>query len=200
MRSKKNLYIVQIAIFGVIAAIVMFFSLPLFFVPGFYKLDLSKLIVLTGAFLFGPLAGILIELIKIILILIFKGTSTFFIGELASFVIGCSFLLPCSIYYKHDKTLKGAIHSMLIGILSFVSFSGIINWVLFIPLYAKAFGISIQNIIDIAHVTNPYIVNLPSFIFFAVMPFNFIEITISCFLTFLLYKKISKIVKKLNWK
>ena len=57
----------------------------------------------------------MIEFCKIILKLLFKGTSTAFVGDLANFIIGCSFLLPASIIYLFRKNKKNAIIGCVVG-------------------------------------------------------------------------------------
>ena len=88
--------IAVIGMFSAVAAILHMLDFPVPFAPEFYKLDFGELPALIGAFAYGPVAGVMIEFCKIVLKLIFKGTSTAFVGDLANFVIGCSFLLPPS--------------------------------------------------------------------------------------------------------
>ena len=84
------------AMFSAIALILHLLDFPLpFLAPDFYKLDFSELPALVGAFAFGPVVGVLIEAVKILLKLMIKGTSTAFVGDLANFVIGCSFSAAC---------------------------------------------------------------------------------------------------------
>ena len=200
MKSKNALFLTQTAFFGIIAAVVKLFAFPIFFVPGFYKLNFGEAIVLIGGFMLGPVAGIMIEFIKTILFFFFKGTSTFFIGEIASFVMGCSFILPSCIIYKSNRTLDGAIRGMVLGIISLIIISGIINYFLLLPVYSFFLGIPEKNFIYIANLVNPNINNLFTFIVFAVVPFNFIKGTVSCFVAVVLYKKMSRMIEKLTIK
>ena len=87
------------AMFSAIAMILHLLDFTLPFAPFFYRLDFSELPVLIGAFAFGPVTGVVIEAVKILLKLLIKGTSTAFVGDLANFVIGCSFILPASTIY-----------------------------------------------------------------------------------------------------
>lgn len=77
----KTRYMVQVAMLGAAAVVLMFFDIPLPFAPSFYKIDLSEVPVLIGAFAMGPLAGAAIELIKILLNLVMKGSTTAGVGE-----------------------------------------------------------------------------------------------------------------------
>ena len=74
--------------FSAIAAVLYLFDFPLPFAPGFYKVDFSELPVMVGSFAFGPVAGVLIEFCKILLKLLFKGSDTALVGDMANFIIG----------------------------------------------------------------------------------------------------------------
>ena len=66
--AKMNVRtMVEIGMLGAISVILMMFEIPLWFAPSFYKIDLSEVPVLIGAFALGPVAGALIELVKILL-------------------------------------------------------------------------------------------------------------------------------------
>ena len=73
------------------------------FAPTFYKLDFSELPVMIITFAFGPVAGILTEFIKILLKVMFRSTTTAFVGELANFCVGASLILPSSIIYNKNQ-------------------------------------------------------------------------------------------------
>ena len=102
--SAKTRTLVEIAMLGAVAAILMYLEFPLpFIAPPFYEIDLSEIPVLIGAFSLGPVAGACIELIKVLLKLLLKGTSTAFVGDIANFFIGCSFIIPAALIYKKHK-------------------------------------------------------------------------------------------------
>ena len=98
--------IVTIGMLGAIAVVLMLFEIPLPFAPPFYEIDFSEVPVLVGCFALGPVAGVLIEFVKILLNLIINGSATAGVGELANFCIGCSFCIPAGIIYKRKKTKK----------------------------------------------------------------------------------------------
>lgn len=86
--AKMNVRtMVEIGMLGAISVILMMFEIPLWFAPSFYKIDLSEVPVLIGAFALGPVAGALIDMVKILLHLLLKGTSTAGVGDLANFLI-----------------------------------------------------------------------------------------------------------------
>ena len=75
--------LVQIGMLSAIAVVLMMFDIPLPFAPTFYKIDLSEVPVLVGCFAMGPMAGVLVELVKILLNFVMTGTSTAGVGEIA---------------------------------------------------------------------------------------------------------------------
>ena len=109
--------LVQIGMLSAIAIILMMFEIPLPFAPTFYKIDLSEVPVLVGCFAMGPMAGVLVELVKILLNLVMTGTSTAGVGEIANFIIGCSFCVPAGLIYRKNRTRKSALIGMATGTL-----------------------------------------------------------------------------------
>ena len=71
--------------------------------------------ILIGAFALGPVAGVLTELVKVLLNLVVNGTQTAFVGEFANFVMGCMFVLPASLIYKMKKSRKHAVIGLAAG-------------------------------------------------------------------------------------
>ncbi|MDY2628354.1 MAG: ECF transporter S component [Lachnospiraceae bacterium] len=198
MEDKKTLSIrnvVQIGMFGALAAILMLFEFPIpFIAPAFYELDLSEIPVLIGTFSMGPAAGVLIELIKILLKLVIKGTSTAYVGDAANFVIGCFFLLPAGIIYKVKRTRKGAVTGMAVGTLVMAAAGGIMNaWVL-LPFYSQFYGMPMEALIAAGTEVNSLITNIPTFVLIAVVPFNLIKGIIVSLITYLVYKRVRVII------
>jgi len=196
--SKKKLstrMIAQIGMLAAIAFVLMLFEIPLPFAPSFYEIDFSEVPVLIGCFSMGPLAGVLIELVKIILNLCINGTVTAGVGELANFVIGCALVLPAAFIYKRKKTKKGAIIGLVTGTL-FMTISGcFINAYVMLPTYAKAFGMPIEALVEMGSAVNASITDLLTFVMFAVVPFNLLKGVLVSIIVLLIYKKISPILK-----
>ena len=102
--------ITTVGMLAAISGVLMVIELPLFFAPPFYKLDFSELPVLICAFSLGPVAGVVCEFLKVLIHLLLKGTSTAFVGDLANFLVGSSFVLPAAILYQKllSHRLSGA--------------------------------------------------------------------------------------------
>ncbi len=197
--SKGNFllkYGVKISILSAIAVIVMLFEIPLFFAPSFYELDLSEIFVLLGGFAMGPLASVLIEFFKILLNLIINGTTTVFIGELANFITGCSLVLPATIIYKYNKSIKGALVGLLAGTLSLTVVGSMMNYFVLVPAYSVLYNLPLESIIQMGSAVNPLICDLKTLIAFAVVPFNLLKGVVCSIVCMLFYKRVSKILHK----
>lgn len=183
-----------IAIFSVLAAILMYIEVPLFFAPSFYEIDFSEVPVLISTFYLGPVAGVTTELLKVILKLILKGTSTAFVGDFANFVVGCSFVLPASIIYHMKKSKGTAITGMVVGTLVMTVFGSMFNAVYLLPKYSQLFGMPLDAIIAMGTQVNSAINSVSTLVLFAVVPFNLIKGVLVSLLTYLLYKRVEKIL------
>lgn len=191
----RTRYLVQIGMLAGIAVVLMLFDIPLPFAPSFYQIDLSELPVLIGAFAMGPMAGVLIELIKILLNLVINGTDTAFVGEFANFLIGCALIVPAALVYQRKKTRKSAVIGMLLGTIVMAAVGGVINAYVLLPAYSAAFGIPIDGLVEMGAAVNRAITSLPTFCLFAVVPFNLVKGLVVSVITLLLYKHISRILK-----
>lgn len=185
-----------IGIFSALACVLFILEFPLpFLAPSFYELDFSELPALVGAFSFGPVAGVMIEFIKIVLKLLIKGTSTAFVGDLANFVIGCSFILPASIIYEFGKSRKSAVISCVTGTLCISVFGSVFNALYLLPAFSVLYGMPMDALIAMGTKVIPAIRDIPTFVIFAVAPFNLIKGTAVSIITMFVYKKLSPILK-----
>lgn len=182
-----------VAVFSAIAAILMFLEIPLFFAPSFYKIDLSELPVLICAFYMGPVSGVVCELLKILLKLLLKGTSTAYVGDFANFLVGCAFILPAAVLYPLHKSRRGAIFALAVGTVSLTVFGSLFNAWYLIPRFAELYGMPLDAIIGMGTIVNSAIHDLSTLVLFAVVPFNLLKGALVSLLTFLLYKRIERL-------
>lgn len=198
--NKMNVRIlVQIAMLSAVATVLMLFEFPLpFIAPTFYKLDFSELPVLIGTFAMGPVAGAIIELIKILLNFVLNGTMTAGVGELGNFIMGCAFIVPAGIVYQRSKTKKGAIIGLVLGVIVTCVASAIVNGLLLLPAYGKAFGMPTEAFVQMGSAIFPFIDNLVKFCVCCVVPFNLIKGILVSVITLLIYKQISRLLKGTN--
>ena len=189
-------YISYTAMFSAISGVLMLMEIPLFFAPGFYKLDISEMPVMICTFYLGPVAGVTAELLKVMVKLLIKGTSTAFVGDFANFVVGCSFILPASIIYHARPGRKTALIGLGVGTLVLTVFGSLFNGFYLIPKFAVLFGMPMDAIVAMGTKVNAAITDVWTLVAFAVVPFNLVKGVAVSALTFLLYKRISPILHK----
>lgn len=186
----------KVGLLGAISFVLMYLEIPLWFAPGFYKMDFSEVAVLIGAFTLGPIPGVAIELIKILLHLILKGTTTAGVGDFANFLIGCAYIVPAALVYRKHQTIKGALTGLGLGTACMTALGSLLNAFVLLPVYATAFGMPLQKIVEMGTAINPAIDNLGTFVLFAVVPFNLLKCVLDSIFTVLLYKKVSGILHR----
>ena len=186
-------YVAFIAMFAAFGGVLMLLEIPLFFAPGFYKMDLSELPVLLCGFYLGPVAGVVAEFLKVFIKLLIKGTSTAFVGDFANFVVGCTLVLPATAVYHAKKNKRMAILGMAAGTVCMTCFGSFFNALYLIPQFSKLFGMPLDVIVGMGTAVNPSIVSVPTLVLFAVVPFNLLKGTVVSVLTFLLYKRLARV-------
>ncbi len=195
-RKMTSKQIAKIGILGAVSGLLMLLEFPLFFAPSFYQIDFSEVSVLVGTFALGPVAGVLIEAIKILVKFIFKGTLTAGVGEFANFLIGACLIVPAGIIYKRKKNMANAIIGMLVGTLFMTLVGALVNYYVLIPAFSKALNTPIQVFIDMGTAINSKITTLWDLILLTNVPFNLVKGLVTSILVFLLYKRISPILHK----
>ena len=191
LMSTKN--VVLMGMFGALAGVLMIFEIPLpFIAPSFYGLDLSEVPILVGTFALGPVAVAVMEIVKILVKLVLKPTSTGFVGEFANLAVGCSLILPAGILYRFNKTKKGAVLGMAAGTVMMAVVGVVINALIMIPFYSNL--MPLETIIQAGAAINPAISNVWTFAIICVGPFNIIKGVTVSLITALVYKRISVII------
>ncbi len=180
-------YLTIVAMLASVASVLMFFDFTIPIFPTFLKMDFSDIPALIGAFSLGPLAGVLIQLLKSLIHLM--RTSTGGVGELASFLIGGSFAGTVGLVYRYHKTKLGAVVAMLCGVVALTTVAIISNFFLLIPFYTKF--MPLEKIIEISARIMPSINSLEKVVLYSIVPFNLLKGTLVCFVTFFIYKKLS---------
>lgn len=194
MQKKLNIRKMAItAIMSAVATVLMFFSFNVPLMPGFIKMDFSELPALIAAFSMGPISGVSVCFVKNLINLLF--TTTAGAGELCNFLMGATFVLPAGLLYKKLKGRRGALIGSLAGAAVMALASLPINYFISYPAYTLFYGLTIPQILDLYKVINPNVSNLLQALVWFNMPFTFIKGMIVVTLTFLIYKKISPLVR-----
>ena len=191
-KSTRNL--VAVGILGAIGAVLMIinFNIPTI-MPSFIKLDFSELPAIIATFAYGPIGGIMVCLIKNLLNFILA-SNTGGVGELSNFILGCAYVIPAGLIYKKNRTFKGAIISAIVGSVTSGCVSFFSNYFLIYPLFTLI-GWPMQAIIGMYTVIFPKITKLWQALLYFNVPFTFIKCMLTSVITFLVYKRISPILR-----
>lgn len=195
VQVKRTRYLTICAMLGALAMLLHIFDFPVpFLAPGFYKLDFSEIPVMVGAFYLGPVGGVVIELVKILLKLVIKGTSTAFVGDLANFIVGCSFVVPASVLYHIKKSKKTAVAGLAAGTVVMTVFGSLFNAVYLLPAFSRLYGMPLDAIVGMGTAVNPAISSVTMLVLLAVAPLNLLKGVLISVPTMVLYKRISRVL------
>lgn len=191
--------IAKIAVFSAMSFVFYLINVPIAILfPSFLKLNLSDVPALIGGFSLGPVAGVLIVVIKILIKLPFSDTMC--VGELSDMLNGTAFVVLSSLFYRYHKTKKGAIVSLALGSLLSTAVALLCNLFIMIPLYLKVMGFTLDQIASLC----PPSFNVTSdnfylyYTFGAVLPFNVLRCFIASLITFLLYKSLTGLINRIG--
>jgi riboflavin transporter FmnP len=191
-KNTRNL--VTVAILGAIGAILMILNINIpSIMPVFIKLDFADLPAIIASFAFGPTGGLMVCLIKNLLNLILA-SNTGGVGELSNFILGCAYVIPAGFIYKKHHNFKGAIIGTLVGSVTSAFIGYFSNYYVIYPLFTLT-GLSMSSIIGMYTLVFPNIDTLWEALLYFNVPFTFIKFLLTSILTFLIYKRISPILK-----
>ena len=189
-RSKIR-FLAVTGILSAVSAILMMLSFSVPFMPSFIKMDFSELPALIAAYRMGPLSGVLVCLIKNLINL--PMTTTGCVGELSNFLLGVCLVLPAGLLYRYRKNRKFALLGALVGSLTMALVSLPINYFVTYPIYTKF--LPLDKIIAMYQAIFSGVDGLFSCLLIFNVPYTFFKGVIDTLLTFLLYKRISPLLK-----
>lgn len=198
LKSKKILNIRKIAATAMLSAIsfvLMFIEFPIpMLIPPFIKFDISDLPALLGAFAFGPWTGALIELLKNLLHIVFKGSSSAYVGELCNFILGAMMCITAGYIYKNQKNKKHVIIGAICGAGIMAVISVPINYFIVYPTYVIAYKMPMTVIIDMYKKLLPASNTLLKSLIIFNMPFTFVKGIIDAIICIFIYKPLSPLL------
>ena len=189
--------LIYTAMLAAVAGVLMSleFSVPM--MPPFYKVDFSDVPSVIAVFLMGPVSGICVEVIKLLIKLITVGTNTMY--ELANLIAAFLFVWPLwFLYQKLGANRKAAVEALLLSIVIRTACACFINANITLPLYAKAMSLPLDEVIRMVASVNPAIKDLNGFIILATIPFNVLKVGLNYIVGQLLFVRLraAKIVPK----
>ncbi|WP_318503464.1 ECF transporter S component [Bacillus sp. T3] len=186
MKKNKVRALVSIAMLSSISYILMFLNFPVPPFPAFLKIDFSDIPALIGAIILGPMAGVLIELMKNILDYFIKGSETGVpVGHIANFLAGILYILPTYYVYTKLKSKKGMTLALVLGTSIMAVVMSVLNYLVILPAYTYFLNMPAMNGAEIRQ----YIVA-------GILPFNFIKGVAMSVLFMLMFTKMGAWLNK----
>jgi riboflavin transporter FmnP len=183
---------VGVAMLAAVAIVLQYLEFPIpMIIPDFIKFDLSDLPALIGAFAYGPIAGVLIELVKNLIHC--AASKSFTVGELSNFILGAAFTFTAGLIYARKKSKKtaligGIVGSVIMGLISFPS-----NLYVVYPFYYNFFPE--EAVLGAYRVIMPGVKNVTQALLIFNLPFTIVKGLISVVITMFIYKPLSHILK-----
>lgn len=184
MKTTNTNKMIKISLLVAISVVLMYFDFPILPPFPWLKIDLSEIPALMGGFAYGPIAGGVIVILKVLLRLLIKGSATGFSGELANIVVGLALVVPAAYIYHRNKSKKTAILGMVIGALVMQVAAIFANIYVFLPLFNM-------------HLEGAALVN---YVVVGIIPFNAIKAFMVSIGTYVLYKRVSLAIFKVDSK
>lgn len=153
--------------------------IPLIPIMPFLEYEPKDVIILTGGFLFGPMASVMISVI-VSLVEMFTISSTGIIGLIMNILSTVAFVCPAAYLYRRYHTMAGAFAGMVTGTLLMTVIMVLWNY-LITPIYM---GYPREAIVQLL---------VP-----AIVPFNLLKGGINTALTMLIYKPLVTTLRKSN--
>lgn len=178
-----------------VAVVLQYLEFPIPIMPAFIKMDFSDLPALIGAFAYGPIAGIVIELLKNVIHLL--ASQSLFIGELSNFLLGAIFVCTAGLIYKKKKTRAGAIIGGFGGALAMALFSVVSNYFVVYPIYYQAFApepVILQAYNDILSTVNFKLGSMLEALCVFNLPFTFVKGALCMVISGIIYKPLSPLL------
>ena len=187
---------VRVAVFGALSGIFyIFIKFPVPFMPAFLEFHFDEIPAFIASFAYGPIAGLLVLLIKTLIKL--PLTSTLGVGELSDLIYSAAFILPAALIYKRKRNFAGVFVGLAVGTIFQLGVSLLSNIYVMIPFYMKVMEFPEAAILGMCKAANPKINNIGwSYGLLAVLPFNAIKDAAVIVLTLLTYKSVHKFIDK----
>ena len=201
--SKKYFSSTRIAFIGVFATLagilyILKFPLPFAF-PSFLEFKFADIPILIGSFALGPVSGTIIVVVGLLIKLVFKGTTTMFVGDLSDFLTSCAFAIVAGIIYTKKRTFKGALVAMAAGTAAEVAVALFANRFILIPFFTEQYGF--KAVIGMMKSLFPDITEenfYNYYLWVSVLPFNLLRCIVAILVSLPVYKRTSNLINKVN--
>ena len=197
---KKDFWSAQmIARIGVLSAL----SAILYWIPGlviiapFYKLDFSSIPAVFAGFAMGPMAALLVTLIKNLTGILHSSSGA--MGQLADFIMSGTYAVVAALIYQKYRSTGRTALPLIGGTLAMVLISAPANAWVVVPVYSWLLNMSVETIVgainaslqamgELVGITMPVVDSLWKMIVMATLPFTLFKGVVLSIIIALLYR------------
>lgn len=184
--SRPTLRLVTIPMLAAVAFILQFLEFPVPLMPSFLKLDFSTLPALIGGLMYGPVAGIIVEVLKNTIHMLFKNTDGLLIGELANVVAGSSFILAAVYMQRGNQGKKSFLTGLALGTLLMTVVMAVANAVFLLPAYAALYHMPMEQMLSMFGASSVW-----SLVLYGIVPFNIFKGVVLSLVAYPVYVKMA---------
>ena len=204
-QRKKNIKPVKfIAVTGIFAALatILYVVVPDFglgFTPPWLKVHLDEIPIFLVGYMYGPLATIVVTLVKTLVKL--PMTKTACVGEIGDFIFTMVFVLPVVIFYEKRRKLSSVFIGIGFSTLGHIIFAMIANVYFMIPFYSFLYHIAIEDLGAMCAKIIPAVSGdnwVWLYALIMVAPMNLIKDTIVVVVVLLLYKRLHILIERIG--
>ncbi len=186
-----------VGLMGAVSTVLMLLRFPLPFLPPFMSFDLSGVMEIMGGYLFGPVGAFFVIIVKILLQLIIQGSLSFGTGEIQGLILSCAYVMPAIAVYHWRKSKKTAIIGMALSTVVVSVTAVFTNLYMIIPFYASLAGMTMDDIVAMCTAVNPAMKDTATMVLLGILPFNLIKYGATSAVTFFVYKRLSKVIRRI---
>ncbi len=160
-------------------SVVLIFLVRFPFIPAapWLEYDPADIPILLGGFVYGPVAGLLITVVAALIQALTLSASSGWVGFVMHVISTGTLVFVSSLYYKHDKTRKGAVIALILGSLAMTAIMIPTNLFFTVRFWGQPLEV------------------VKASIFPVIIPFNLIKSLGNSLLVFLIYKPLRNVIK-----
>ena len=151
---------------------------PIFPSASYLEYDMADVPILIGTFLYGPWWGLALTAVVSVLQWVLVSPQGMWVGAVMHFCATGAYVVAAGLIYRRNRTRAGALIGMAVG--------AVLQTLMMIPMNliftVHFFGVPRETVVAL----------LPT----AIIPFNAIKTVANSILTFLLYKRVSKLFER----
>ena len=183
---KKTLFVTKLGVLAALSMVLAFlFHFPIIPAVSFLEYDPADIPIMLGTFALGPWAGLILTVIVSVIQGCTVSAASSWYGIVMHIIATGTYVLFAGLTYKHDKTKRGAILSLIFGVAAWVA--------VMIPANLFLTPVYLEVIVGLpAEAAKATVKSL----LVPILIFNLIKSVLNSAVTFFTYKPLSGILHK----